>query len=109
MGKPELGSKLNCVNCAVRFYDLLRVPAVCPKCDAVQPPPKPRAAFVTRGAPRRWMSPAASPAAAGQADDEAAVAVEVDDDLDAVDPPEIDDDDDDDDTDVVKPEIGVDG
>lgn len=107
MGKPELGSKLTCASCAARFYDLLRLPAVCPKCDAVQPPPKPRAAFVTRGAPRRWMPPAASPAAA-QTDDDAAEAVEADDDLDAVDPPEIDDDDDDD-TDVVKPEMGVDG
>lgn len=106
MGKPELGSKLTCTSCAARFYDLSRVPAVCPKCDAVQPPPKPRTILVPRGAPRRWMSPSAAPAAS-QPDDEAAVA-DADDDLDAVDPPEIDEDDDDD-ADVVKPEIAVDG
>ncbi len=107
MGKPELGNKLTCTSCAARFYDLNRTPAVCPKCEAEQPPPKPRIAYYSRGAPKRWSSPAAAPAVA--ADDDAAAAVEVDDDLDAVDPPEIDDDDDDDDTDVVKPEIGVDG
>jgi uncharacterized protein (TIGR02300 family) len=42
MGRPELGTKCACVSCAERFYDLNRVPAVCPKCGAQQPPEKPR-------------------------------------------------------------------
>ena len=108
MGKPDLGAKLTCTTCNARFYDLLRSPAVCPKCDAVQPPPKPRASYPARGAARRWGSRPATPAAAeAGGEDVAAVEVEVDDDLDVVDPPEIDEDDDDDD--VVKPEVPVDG
>jgi uncharacterized protein (TIGR02300 family) len=103
MGKPELGTKLTCTKCAARFYDLHRTPAVCPKCSAVQPPPKPRATDMSRGTSRRWMSRAAPPAAAEPVADETAAAVEVDDDLDPVDSPEVDDDDDD----VVKPEIEV--
>ena len=43
MVKPELGTKRLCVNCAARFYDLGRVPAVCPKCDTEQPIEQPRA------------------------------------------------------------------
>lgn len=42
MVKPELGTKRICVNCTARFYDLLKVPAVCPKCGAEQPPEQPR-------------------------------------------------------------------
>jgi uncharacterized protein (TIGR02300 family) len=42
MGRPELGTKCACVSCAERFYDLNRVPAMCPKCGAQQPPEKPR-------------------------------------------------------------------
>src|ERR1700734_190829 len=42
MGRPELGTKCACASCAERFYDLNRVPAVCPKCGAQQPPEKPR-------------------------------------------------------------------
>lgn len=38
MIKPELGTKRACVCCAVRFYDLLRVRPVCPKCGVAQPP-----------------------------------------------------------------------
>lgn len=43
MGRPELGTKLVCVTCAERFYDLNRVPAICPKCSAQQPVQRPRA------------------------------------------------------------------
>lgn len=37
MAKPELGLKRTCVDCNARFYDLHRVPPVCPKCGATQP------------------------------------------------------------------------
>lgn len=37
MAKPELGLKRTCVDCGVRFYDLNRVPAICPKCGGTQP------------------------------------------------------------------------
>ncbi len=37
MAKPELGLKRTCVDCNARFYDLNRVPAVCPKCGTTQP------------------------------------------------------------------------
>lgn len=30
---PERGTKHICLNCGTRFYDLMRVPPVCPKCD----------------------------------------------------------------------------
>jgi uncharacterized protein (TIGR02300 family) len=42
MAKPELGSKRVCVACQARFYDLTRVPAVCPKCGVEQPLEQPR-------------------------------------------------------------------
>jgi uncharacterized protein (TIGR02300 family) len=42
MAKPELGTKRVCVSCSARFYDLTKVPAVCPKCGAEQPPEQPR-------------------------------------------------------------------
>jgi uncharacterized protein (TIGR02300 family) len=32
LASPELGSKQVCPNCQAKFYDLLRRPAVCPKC-----------------------------------------------------------------------------
>ena len=42
MAKPELGLKRTCVNDGVRFYDLNKVPAVCPKCGTEQPIEQPR-------------------------------------------------------------------
>ena len=42
MAKPELGTKRVCVSCATRFYDLTKVPAVCPKCGTEQPVEQPR-------------------------------------------------------------------
>ena len=42
MAKPELGTKRVCVSCGARFYDLTKVPAVCPKCDTEQPVEQPR-------------------------------------------------------------------
>lgn len=37
MAKPELGLKRTCVDCNARFYDLNRIPPVCPKCGTTQP------------------------------------------------------------------------
>ncbi len=42
MAKPELGLKRVCVACGTRFYDLTKVPAVCPKCGTEQPIEQPR-------------------------------------------------------------------
>ena len=42
MVKPELGTKRVCVSCGTKFYDLLKVPAVCPKCGTEQPIEQPR-------------------------------------------------------------------
>lgn len=33
MAKPELGSKRTCQACGAKYYDLMRDPIVCPKCD----------------------------------------------------------------------------
>ena len=35
MPKPEWGVKRTCLSCGARFYDLMRDPIVCPKCEAV--------------------------------------------------------------------------
>ena len=35
MAKPQWGAKRICQSCGVRYYDLRRVPIVCPKCSAV--------------------------------------------------------------------------
>src|SRR6202161_3152786 len=43
MLKPDLGTKRVCVACGARFYDLTKVPAVCPKCGTEQPIEQPRA------------------------------------------------------------------
>lgn len=42
MAKPELGLKRVCVACSAKFYDLMRAPAVCPKCGTEQPAEQPR-------------------------------------------------------------------
>ena len=55
MGKPELGLKCLCVGCGARFYDLLRAPAVCPKCGTEQPKAAPRVFGPGRAGPRRWQ------------------------------------------------------
>jgi uncharacterized protein (TIGR02300 family) len=46
MAKPELGTKRVCVACGARFYDLTKIPALCPKCGTEQPidVPRPRRA-----------------------------------------------------------------
>ena len=35
MAKPEWGTKRVCQSCGARFYDLMRTPCVCPKCESV--------------------------------------------------------------------------
>ena len=42
MAKPELGTKRVCVACGARFYDLTKIPAVCPRCGTEQPIDQPR-------------------------------------------------------------------
>jgi len=42
MAKPELGTKRVCVACSTRFYDLMKSPAICPKCGTEQPLDQPR-------------------------------------------------------------------
>lgn len=42
MAKPDLGLKRVCVACGTRFYDLIKTPAVCPKCGTEQPMEQPR-------------------------------------------------------------------
>jgi uncharacterized protein (TIGR02300 family) len=43
MAKPELGLKRVCVACGTKFYDLMKTPAICPKCGTEQPAEQPRA------------------------------------------------------------------
>ncbi len=35
MAKPELGLKRQCMSCGAKFYDLMKDPAICPKCGTV--------------------------------------------------------------------------
>jgi uncharacterized protein (TIGR02300 family) len=35
VAKPEWGTKRVCQSCGTRFYDLMRTPCVCPKCQTV--------------------------------------------------------------------------
>ena len=62
MAKPELGSKRVCVQCGTRFYDLLKQPAICPKCGAEQPPEQPRlrrppSAIIEDKRPKKAVAP----------------------------------------------------
>jgi len=42
--KPEWGTKRTCQSCGAKFYDMMRSPIVCPKCETV---------FVVEAKPRR--------------------------------------------------------
>lgn len=33
MVKPEWGTKRTCLSCGAKFYDLLKQPIICPKCE----------------------------------------------------------------------------
>lgn len=35
MAKPEWGKKRKCQNCGAKYYDLMKEPATCPKCETV--------------------------------------------------------------------------
>lgn len=53
MSKPELGTKRLCAGCAVKFYDLMKDPIVCPKCETVfivpkVEPPRPKRSYNLR-------------------------------------------------------------
>ena len=63
MAKPELGTKRVCVACGARFYDLTKVPAVCPKCSTEQPieQPRPRRTGGNVVEDRRPKKPAPAP------------------------------------------------
>ncbi|HET7882530.1 MAG TPA: TIGR02300 family protein [Acetobacteraceae bacterium] len=65
MVKPELGTKRVCVSCGARFYDLTKVPAVCPKCGTEQPieQPRPRRTGGNVVEDRRPRKPAPAPGA----------------------------------------------
>jgi len=63
MAKPELGTKRVCVACSARFYDLTKVPAICPKCGTEQPieQPRPRRAGGNVVEDKRPKKPAVAP------------------------------------------------
>ena len=105
MGKPEFGRKMTCTSCAVRFFDLARIPAVCPKCGVEQPRAKIRVAPLARAASVRW-SGRQPPTLAAVVPDPALVEADP---LEEVDEDEIEetdlpDDEDEDDAPKVKPE-----
>ena len=63
MAKSELGTKRVCVACGARFYDLTKVPAVCPKCGTEQliEQPRPRRTGGNVIEERRPKKPAPAP------------------------------------------------
>jgi uncharacterized protein (TIGR02300 family) len=99
MGRPELGMKCVCVGCGERFYDLLRVPAVCPKCGLSQPPRAPRVIRPMRK-PSEPMRLTPRPAAVVE---DAEAEADVDDPATILDPDEAEDDEIDEEIDVDKP------
>jgi hypothetical protein len=54
MAKAELGAKRRCLTCEALFYDLNRVPIVCPKCAAAF-----QVVEIVRSAPKRAPFPRA--------------------------------------------------
>lgn len=69
MVNPELGLKRQCVACGARFYDLLRAPAVCPKCGTEQPAEQPRTRRPSGGVPEsKVRKPVPVPEAAEEAE-----------------------------------------
>jgi len=97
MRRPELGAKHTCVACAERFYDLTKLPAVCPKCQTEQPPEKPRPVRPMRSLPdNRRTQRLPDPVIAAEEDAPASAAdadIDVDDVEDVIDPDDDDDDD----------------
>jgi uncharacterized protein (TIGR02300 family) len=54
MAKAELGAKRRCLTCEALFYDLNRVPIVCPKCASAF-----QVIEIVRSAPKRAPFPRA--------------------------------------------------
>lgn len=71
MAKPELGLKRVCVSCGTKFYDLMRAPAICPKCGTEQPAEQPKLKRAPAPPDERLKKRAAAPEA--DADDIAEV------------------------------------
>lgn len=94
MAKPELGIKRVCVSCAAKFYDLMKVPAVCPKCGTEQPAELPKTRrpvgnVVDDKRPKKVVAAEDSDVETEAADDETEEGVpedanELDDDADAI-------------------------
>ena len=77
MAKPEWGKKRTCQDCGSRYYDMMRSPAVCPKCGAEANVPgsaRPQRSRPAADAPARPKA-----AAAGNFSDDAVELQEVDD------------------------------
>lgn len=89
MPKPEWGVKRTCLSCGSRFYDLMREPVICPKCDTefdtavLQKPKRLRPATIAKAAVK----------AAPEKDEDLIDDGDDDDDDDAVIDPDADDDD----------------
>lgn len=66
MAKPELGLKRVCVACGAKFYDLMKSPALCPKCGTEQPAEQPRFKRAPLLADDKAKKRAATPAAEGE-------------------------------------------
>ena len=98
---------MTCTACAVRFYDLTRTPAICPKCGVEQPRAKIRVAPVARAPALRW-SGRQPPTIIAATPEPTAVETDA---LEEVDEDEVEDadlvDDDDDDTDHDTPKVKV--
>ena len=81
MVKPEWGTKRMCLSCGAKFYDLLKEPIICPKCETEFEP----AASKPRRSRVQAARPAAAPKAASPAteDDDSDLLADDDDDDDA--------------------------
>lgn len=72
MGKVDLGEKLPCSSCGARYYDLNKMPALCPKCGAENERPKKFTAKKTAtAAPKPALKSAAPEAKKDGGSDEA--------------------------------------
>jgi len=104
VAKEEWGKKRQCLNCSARFYDLNRVPIVCPTCETVfEPEPLLKSRRWQGGAAQREAEKVAPEKAAVETEDDITVDVEDDEDDDSADTLLADDDDDDDITEVIVP------
>lgn len=80
MVKTEWGEKRECAGCGARFYDLGRVPIVCPKCDEVFTPEATKLTRAEARAKAKAEAEEKSKAEDAKATAAAAVSAEVDDD-----------------------------